>query len=529
MSASQPRRGPWAEAAAPGPQPWPGNLFELFRARFPAERGRPFIETEDGRSYGYADLEETSGRYARLLHDLGVGKGDRVAVQVEKSPEAVFLYLACLRASAAYVPLNPAYTKAEVAYFLGDAEPSVVVCRPETEAEIGAVAAAAGVGHVLTLDQAGGGSLPERSRGLEPREGSAPAAPGDLAAILYTSGTTGRSKGAMLTHRNLASNALALHKVWGFRPDDVLLHALPLFHTHGLFVATHCVLLNGTGMLFLPRFDAEAVIRLLPRATVMMGVPTFYTRLLAHPDFRAEVCRNMRLFVSGSAPLLEETFHAFEARTGHTILERYGMTETGMNTSNPLEGERIAGTVGFPLPGVEARVADEHGNIVPAGRIGVLEVRGPNVFAGYWRMPDKTKAEFRPDGFFVTGDVARIDKRGAVHIVGRAKDLIISGGFNVYPKEVELCIDRIDGVAESAVIGVAHPDFGEAVTAVVERAAGREDVTAEAVIAACKAELANYKVPKRVYFVDELPRNTMGKVQKSRLRERYKDAFTSAA
>lgn len=500
------------------------NLYDLLRARFPAERASPVIETDGGRTYGYGDLEEVSGRMACLLGKLGVRKGDRVAVQVEKSPEAVFLYLACLRAGAIYLPLNPAYTKAEVAYFLGDAEPTVVVCRPETESEIGEVATAAGVDHVLTLDQDAGGSLMQGSRDLDPLDGCVPAAPDDVAAILYTSGTTGRSKGAMLTHRNLASNALALHETWGFRPDDVLLHALPLFHTHGLFVATHCVLLNGTGMLFLPKFDADAVVRLLPRATVMMGVPTFYTRLLAHPGFTAEVCRNMRLFISGSAPLLEETFHAFKERTGHTILERYGMTETGMNTSNPLDGERVAGTVGFPLPGVEARLADENGKILDADEIGVLEVRGPNVFSGYWRMPDKTATEFRPDGFFITGDVAKIDARGYVHIVGRAKDLIISGGFNVYPKEVELCIDRIDGVNESAVIGVPHADFGEAVTAVVKRTPGRNDVTEEAIITTCRAELANFKVPKRVHFVDELPRNTMGKVQKNELRERYTKA-----
>lgn len=501
-----------------------GNLYELFRSRFPAERSRGFIVLEDGRAYSYADLEDISGRYARLLADLGVAKGERVAVQVEKSPEAIFLYLACLRAGAIILPLNPAYTKAEVGYFLGDAEPKVVVCRPEAEDAVREAARAAGVAHVLTLDQSDGGSLPERARDLTPIDGCVAAEADDVAAFLYTSGTTGRSKGAMLTHRNLGSNALALHKTWGFRPDDVLLHALPLFHTHGLFVATHCVLLNGTGMLFLPKFDADAIVRLLPRATVMMGVPTFYTRLLAHPAFTAEACRNMRLFISGSAPLLEETFHAFRQRTGHTILERYGMTETGMNTSNPLDGERIAGTVGFPLPGVEARVCDENGKLLGPGEIGVIEVRGPNVFLGYWRMPEKTVAEFRPDGFFITGDVGKIDERGYIHIVGRAKDLIISGGFNVYPKEVELCIDRIDGVVESAVIGVPHPDFGEAVLAVVKRAPGRDDLTADAVVAACKTELANFKVPKHAHFVDELPRNAMGKVQKNELRARYADA-----
>ncbi len=510
--------------SASTPPSWPGNLYGLFQSRFPADRARSFIEMEDGRAYSYGDLENISGRYARLLTNLGVTKGERVAVQVEKSPEAIFLYLACLRAGAIYLPLNPAYTKSEVDYFLGDAEPRVVVCRPESEIEISGIARAAGIAHVLTLDRDNGGSLPGRARDLTPLEDYAAAEPGDVAALLYTSGTTGRSKGAMLTHGNLASNALALHETWGFQADDVLLHALPLFHTHGLFVATHCVLLNGTGMLFLPKFDTGAVVKLLPRATVMMGVPTFYTRLLAHAPFTAEACRNMRLFISGSAPLLEETFHAFRERTGHTILERYGMTETGMNTSNPLDGERIAGTVGFPLPGVEARVCGDKGQVLGPGEIGTIEVRGPNVFIGYWRMAEKTKAEIRPDGFFITGDVGKIDARGTVHIVGRAKDLIICGGFNVYPKEIELCIDRIGGVDESAVIGVPHPDFGEAVLAVVKREPNAGNVTAESVIAACKSELANFKVPKQVRFVDELPRNAMGKVQKNDLRARYTKA-----
>jgi len=498
-----------------------GNLYGLFQSRFPADRTRTFIELENGRTYAYGDLEEISGRYARLLLNLGAAKGERVAVQVEKSPEAIFLYLACLRAGAIYLPLNPAYTTAEVGYFLNDAEPRIVVCRPDSEKQIGEVALAAKAAHVLTLDRADGGSLPEAARDLTPLEGCAQAEPDDVAAFLYTSGTTGRSKGAMMTHKNLGSNALALHKLWGFGAKDILLHTLPLFHTHGLFVATHCVLLNGTPMLFLPKFDADTVIGLLPRTTVMMGVPTFYTRLLAHDGFTAEACRNMRLFTSGSAPLLEETFHAFKARTGHTILERYGMTETGMNTSNPLKGERIAGTVGFPLPEVEVRVRGDNAKVLGPEEIGGLEVRGPNVFAGYWRMAEKTKAEIRPDGFFITGDVGKIDERGYVHIVGRSKDLIICGGFNVYPKEVELCIDRIDGVVESAAIGIPHADFGEAVVAVIKLEPGRTDVTAESVIATCKTELANFKVPKQAHFVDELPRNAMGKVQKNDLRARF--------
>ncbi len=505
------------------------NLYDLLRSRFPEDRSGTFIETAAGRAYSYADLEAVSGRFARLLSDLGAGPGERVAVKVEKSPEALFLYLACLRAGALFVPLNPAGTEAELAYFLEDAEPRAVVCAPEAEAATRQAAAKLGVAHVLTLGSAGDGTLVERSRGLDPDPATAAAAADDVAAILYTSGTTGRSKGAMMSHRNLGSNALALHQTWGWRPDDVLLHALPVFHTHGLFVATNCVLLNGTGMLFLERFDAGAVIGLLPRATVFMGVPTYYTRLLAHPGLDAEACRTMRLFISGSAPLLEETFDGFRRRTGHTILERYGMTECGMSTSNPLDGERLAGTVGPPLPGVEARVVGEDGETLPRGRTGMLEVKGPNLFKGYWRRPEKTAEEFRPDGFFTTGDLARIDANGYVTLVGRSRDLIISGGLNVYPKEVELCIDAIDGVAESAVVGLPHPDFGEAVAAVVRREAGREEVTAETVRARAKAELAGYKVPKRVFFVDELPRNTMGKVQKSVLRERYGDAFETAA
>jgi len=516
---------PWGAAAEAVVRQAHGNLFSLIATCFPSERTRTFIELPDGRTYSYGDLETVSARFARLLTDLGVIKGDRIAVQVDKSPEAIFLYLACLRAGAAFLPLNTAYTKAEVGYFLRDAEPRVVICRPETENEVADVARAAGTAHVMTLGADGTGTLSARAQDLEALSGCVATAPDDLAAILYTSGTTGRSKGAMLSHRNLASNALALHHIWGFVPDDVLLHALPTFHTHGLFVATNCVLLNGSGMLFLPKFDADTVIRLLPRATVMMGVPTFYTRLLAREDFTADVCRNMRLFISGSAPLLEETARDFQVRTGHAILERYGMTETGMNTSNPLHGERIPGTVGFPLPGVEARVTDETGKALPPGEVGVLEVRGPNVFSGYWRMPEKTKEEFRPDGFFITGDVAKIDERGYVHIVGRAKDLIISGGFNVYPKEIELCLDALEGIGETAVIGVPHPDFGEAVTAVATRASGAPKIDESEVISAAKREFAAFKVPKRVFFVEALPRNAMGKVQKNELRERYKATF----
>ncbi len=505
------------------------NLYDLLKQNFPADLGQTVLETADGQRMSYADLDAGAGRIARLLTDCGVQPGDRVAAQIEKSPQAILLYLAVLRCGAVYLPLNTAYKGGEVAYFLQDAEPRVLVCDPATEAALKPTADKAGVASVLTLGEDGKGSLTDRSQGLAPDAPVVPREDDDLAAILYTSGTTGRSKGAMLSHKNLGSNTLTLRDTWGFTKDDVLIHALPVFHTHGLFVATHCVLLSGARMFFLNRFDADTVIDLLPRATAMMGVPTFYTRLLASPRLTKDVCAKIRLFVSGSAPLLPETFKEFEARTGHRILERYGMTETTMNTSNPLDGERIAGTVGFPLPGVEVRITDEDGTPLPQGEVGVLEVKGPNVFRGYWRQPEKTAAEFRADGFFITGDMSMIDKKGYVHIVGRSKDLIISGGFNVYPKEVELCIDQIDGVHESAVIGVPHPDFGEAVVAVVKRQGSGPEVSAEAIQATTKAELANFKVPKKVFFVDDLPRNTMGKVQKNLLRDQFKDSFSSAA
>ncbi|MEQ8356786.1 MAG: malonyl-CoA synthase [Kiloniellaceae bacterium] len=504
------------------------NLYDQLSRNFPSDRGQTVLETPDGQLWTYADLEAGSGRIARLLIDCGVEPGDRVAAQIEKSPEALLLYLAVLRSGAVYLPLNTAYKGGEVAYFLGDAEPRVLVCDPSAEATLKATAETAGTGIVLTLGTQRDGSLLERSRDLDPDVAVIPRDGTDLAAILYTSGTTGRSKGAMLSHDNLGTNTLTLRDYWGFTADDVLIHALPMFHTHGLFVATHCVLMSGSRMLFLNRFAADTVIDLLPRATAMMGVPTFYTRLLASPRLTKETCAGIRLFVAGSAPLLAETFKDFETRTGHRILERYGMTETTMSTSNPLDGERIAGTVGRPLPGVEVRIADEQGKALPQGEVGVLEVKGPNVFLGYWRNPEKTAEEFRPDGFFITGDLSKIDERGYVHIVGRSKDLIISGGFNVYPKEVELCVDGIDGVEESAVIGVSHPDFGEAVVAVVKRASAEDEISAEGIQAVAKAELANFKVPKRVFFVDELPRNAMGKVQKNALRERFKDSFNPA-
>ena len=499
-----------------------GNLYNLFRERFPASL-RPFIETPAGGHYSYGDLERESARYARFLTGLGLQPGDRVAVQIEKSPAALFLYLGCLRAGLVYLPLNPAYRAAEIEYYLDDAAPGAVVCRPTDLAGMRDLAAPRGLHHIYTLNADGQGTLTEACQSIDGEYDTHDVAPDATAVLLYTSGTTGRPKGAMITHGNLAANALALHQAWGWRPDDVLLHALPLFHIHGLFVACHCVLLNGTKMILLPKFDVPAIMRLLPKATVFMGVPTFYTRLLADPAFGRDVCGHMRLFVSGSAPLLPQTFDEFRQRTGHTILERYGMTETGMNTSNPLDGPRRSGTVGKPLPGVLVRVVNDTNQPLPAGEVGQLQVKGNNVFKGYWRLPEKTAEEFTADGYFRTGDLARMDDDGYISIVGRSKDLIISGGLNIYPKEIESYLDKIDGVLESAVIGAAHPDFGEAVIAVVVRTPGREDVTEYGLIAVLKEKIAGYKVPKRVFFVPELPRNTMGKVQKSLLRERYTD------
>jgi malonyl-CoA/methylmalonyl-CoA synthetase len=501
-----------------------GNLFERFAAGI-AEPAKTVIETTDGERHSYSDLVALSGRLANALVSRGVKPGDRVAVQVEKSVPALVLYLACVRAGAAYLPLNTAYTLAELEYFIGDAEPSLVVCDPGKREGVATIASKLGAA-VETLDSSGRGSLADLAAAQSAAFDTVQRAPDDLAAILYTSGTTGRSKGAMLTHDNLVSNALALKDVWRFTSDDVLLHALPIYHTHGLFVATNVTLFAGGSMIFLPRFDAKEVMRLLPRATSLMGVPTFYVRLLQHPDLNRETTRHMRLFISGSAPLLAETHREWQAKTGHAILERYGMTETGMNTSNPYDGDRVAGTVGFPLPDVSIRVVDpDSGAEMPAGEIGMIEVKGPNVFKGYWRMPDKTAAEFRPDGFFITGDLGKIDERGYVHIVGRGKDLIITGGFNVYPKEIESEIDAIPGVIESAVIGVPHADFGEGVTAVVVREADAS-LDERAVLAAIETRLAKFKLPKRVIFLDDLPRNTMGKVQKNVLRDTYATLYT---
>lgn len=497
------------------------NIYQLFEDRFPENRDALFIETPTGDHYSYATLEAETARLANALRGLGLHKGDRVAVQVEKSPQAVFLYLACLRAGYIYLPLNTAYTESELAYFIDNASPGLLVCRPQTEATLSQLARDHGVPHILTLDADGQGSLSELAEQDVREFETVDCEQDDVAVILYTSGTTGRPKGAMITHANLAANGLALQQVWGWQRHDVLLHALPIFHIHGLFVACHSVLLGGSKMLFLPRFDAATVIQLLPEASVLMGVPTFYTRLLDQPELNREACRTMRLFISGSAPLLEQTFTEFRQRTGHTILERYGMTETGMNTSNPLDGERIAGTVGLPLPGVEVRIVDEHNQPVAPGDVGQLQVRGKNVFKGYWGMPDKTAEEFTEDGFFKTGDMARRDSHNYIAIVGRGKDMIITGGFNVYPKEVELLIDELPGIKESAVIGLPHADFGEAVTAVIVPDHSRPLPEETQLITTLKEKLASYKVPKRFVVVEQLPRNTMGKVQKTRLRDEY--------
>lgn len=484
---------------------------------------RLLLETGSGRRLNYGQMAALTRQLAGALAALEVKAGDRVVAQIEKSPEAIALYLACLRLGATFVPLNTAYTFAELEYFLGDAAPSIAVVRPADRQQVQPIAAACGVRHVETLDEHGSGSLLDIA-------GTAPDSPvhdpATLAALLYTSGTTGRSKGAMLTRANLSSNATTLARAWRFSSNDVLLHALPIFHVHGLFVAINTVLTSGSSLLFLSKFDADEILRLLPRATVMMGVPTFYTRLLQQPGLNRDTTRNVRLFISGSAPLLAETHREFQSRTGHAILERYGMSETLMNTSNPFEGRRIPGSVGPALPGVEVRIADPESGapLLEPDAIGMIEVRGPNVCSGYWRMPEKTAAEFRQDGFFITGDLGKRDAEGYVYIVGRGKDLIITGGYNVYPIEVELEIDALAGVNESAVIGVPHADFGEGVTAIV--VPNKNATLDEASIRhALEQRLARFKLPKRIVLVDELPRNTMGKVQKSALRERYRDLY----
>jgi len=481
------------------------NLYGFLASRFAAAPDAVCLELEDGRTCSYGELEAESARYANLLTSLGLRPGDRVATQIEKSAETVFLYLGCLRAGLVYLPLNTAYQAGEIAYFIADAEPKAAFCRPEARGWFG------GVPHLLS---------PDAAKAQPARFATVASQADDLACIVYTSGTTGRPKGAMITHGNLSSNAAALHAAWRFAPGDVLLHALPMFHVHGLFVALHTALLNASRMIFHARFDAAAVLRALPRASVFMGVPTYYVRLLAEKGLTRELCKGMRLFVSGSAPLAVETFDAFEHRTGHAILERYGMTETGMNTSNPYEGERRRGTVGRPLPGIEVAVVDDDDRPVGAGMTGHIQVRGPNVMRGYWKLPEKNSEEFTAAGFFRTGDLGMLDADGYLTIVGRAKDMVISGGYNVYPREIELLLEALPGVRDCAVFGVPHADFGEAVTAAVVLAPGAA-LTEAQVIAHVKSKLANFKVPKRVVFLQDLPRNAMGKVLKNELRKTY--------
>ncbi|MEK7345665.1 MAG: malonyl-CoA synthase [Pseudomonadota bacterium] len=510
------------------------NLFSALRAAFPADLTAVAVETDEGLCYSWQDLDRATAMVANLLQSLDLPEGSRVAVQVEKSVEAMILYLATLRAGYVFLPLNTAYQSAEIAYFIGNAEPAVVVCSQANFGWVSQIAFQAGTQHVFTLNDDRTGSLLERAAQHSDQHQAVPRQADDLAAILYTSGTTGRSKGAMLTHGNMLSNARTLQAYWGWKKSDVLIHALPIFHVHGLFVAIHGALINGSKMIWMAKFDPQRAIAQMAKATVFMGVPTLYVRMLAEPSLNQANTRHMRLFIAGSAPLLIETFTEWQQRTGHTILERYGMSETAMLTSNPYaadpryanQSERRGGTVGFPLPGVHLRVRGDDGQDLPVGEIGGIEVQGPNVFKGYWRMPEKTAEEFTADGYFKTGDVGKVDERGYVTIVGRSKDLIISGGYNVYPAEIEGYINDMQGVAESAVVGVPHPDFGEVGVAVVI-AKPAATLKPEAIVADLKAKLANFKIPKRCFVVAELPRNTMGKVQKNLLREQYKGLFLS--
>ena len=505
------------------------NLFAALRAAFPANLDEIAVETDNGLNYSWRDLDRASAMLANLLQSLGLPKGSRIAVQVEKSVEAMLLYLATLRAGLVFLPLNTAYQSAEIEYFVANAEPAVVVCSSKNFSWVSKIAFKAGTQHVFTLDEDRTGSLLQRAAHHSDRHTTAQNSSQDLAAILYTSGTTGRSKGAMLTHGNMLSNALVLKDYWGWKKGDVLIHALPIFHVHGLFVAIHGALINGSKMIWMARFDPRRVLEKMPEATVFMGVPTLYVRLLAEPGLNREAARHMRLFIAGSAPLLIETFNEWIARTGHTILERYGMSETVMLTSNPYaadpryanQSERRGGTVGFPLPGVSLRVQSDDGRNMAVGEVGGIQVKGPNVFGGYWQMPEKTQEEFTHDGYFKTGDVGRVDQDGYVSIVGRSKDLIISGGYNVYPAEVEDVINALPGVAESAVIGVPDADFGEVGVAVVIAKSG-SSIDPANILQKLKTMLANFKVPKRCYVVAELPRNAMGKVQKNVLRTQYR-------
>ena len=497
------------------------NLFELFQKKYSSCLEKTFLELPDGRRYSFTDIDQLSARMATKLIEAGLVVGDRVVAQVDKTPAAVALYLAVLRTGGIFVPLNTAYTASEVEYFLGDAKPKLFFCRSENHASLKGIAEDQGVAKSIVLGNSETEAFWASALIAPPRVEIEPRSEQDLASFLYTSGTTGRSKGAMLSHGNLSSNATTLHKLWQFEPEDVLLHALPIFHIHGLFVALHCALLNGSKVLFLPSFDVSNILKAMRgEATLLMGVPTFYSRLLDSPDFHSQDCDQMRLFISGSAPMTEQLHKAWTEKTGHRILERYGMTEAGMITSNPYEGERIPGTVGYALPGVEVRIADDQGKELERGEIGCIEVRGPNIFQGYWQMPEKTAEEFRDDGFFITGDLGTMAEDGRVSIVGRGKDLIISGGYNIYPKEIEVILDEHPSVLESAVIGIPHTDFGESVLAVVV-AQPQQAVSGDELKAFLREKLARFKQPRTIVVAEELPRNTMGKVQKNLLREIY--------
>ena len=496
------------------------NLFSNFQENFPDDLESQFLVTSKGRQVSYLELNDASARIANYLLELGASPGERVTVQVEKSVESIFLYLACLRSGLVYHPLNTAYKSSELSFFIENAEPTIVICSTEAVDTYRSIVSKEGIKAFLTLDSDGSGTLMQEAARFSSNCETRQSKGSETAALLYSSGTTGQPKGIVLSHDNLLKNGETLVNTWAFSSSDQLLHMLPIYHVHGLFVGLNTILLSGASMVWCEGFNAEEAIENLPNCTVMMGVPTYYTRLLSNSKLKKECCSNMRLFISGSAPLLQETFVNFQDKTGHTILERYGMTETGMNTSNPLDGERRAGTVGLPLSGVTVRVVDGSGEEMTMNETGDIQIKGPNVFSGYWRMPDKSAEDFTEDGFFNTGDKGSIDSDGYLSIVGREKDMIITGGLNVYPREIELIIDEINGVKESAVVGVADLDFGEAVIAVIVSDGSILDE--EKIISLCKAQLANFKIPKRIYFIKDLPRNAMGKIQKNLLRERFK-------
>tara|TARA_X000001036_G_scaffold198651_1_gene186929 strand:+ start:456 stop:1964 length:1509 start_codon:yes stop_codon:yes gene_type:complete len=496
------------------------NLFSNFQENFPDDLESQFLVTSKGRHVSYLELNDASARIANYLLELGASPGERVTVQVEKSVESIFLYLACLRSGLVYHPLNTAYKSSELSFFIENAEPTIVICSTEAVDTYRSIVSKEGIKAFLTLDSDGSGTLMQEAARFSSNCETRQCKGSETAALLYSSGTTGQPKGIVLSHDNLLKNGETLVNTWAFSSSDQLLHMLPIYHVHGLFVGLNTILLSGASMVWCEGFNAEEAIENLPNCTVMMGVPTYYTRLLSNSKLKKECCSNMRLFISGSAPLLKETFVNFQDKTGHTILERYGMTETGMNTSNPLDGERRAGTVGLPLSGVTVRVVDGSGEEMTTNETGDIQIKGPNVFSGYWRMPDKSAEDFTEDGFFNTGDKGSIDSDGYLSIVGREKDMIITGGLNVYPREIELIIDEINGVKESAVVGVADLDFGEAVIAVIVSDGSILDE--EKIISLCKVQLANFKIPKRIYFIKDLPRNAMGKIQKNLLRERFK-------